>query len=116
MPTAVVLSTCTGVGGCGCPNSFNISLMTFASWALRNRAPSSASAADAATSFSIEHVVKIFPFNLIGSPSFGKLHKKKYPPALLRALAAVKYDASECMFKIMSEARYLTFALGLVAI
>ena len=89
--------------------------MTFASCAFKNNAPNSASAADAATSFKMEHVVRIFPFNLIGSLSLGKLPRKKYPPALLRALAAVKYDASECMFRIMSEAQNCIFAFGFVA-
>ena len=67
MPTAVVLSTCIGVGGRGWPSSSNINQMTVASWELRNSAPNSASAANAAMSFKMEQVVKIFPFNLMGS-------------------------------------------------
>ena len=82
-------------GGCGCPNSCNISRITFASWAFKNSAPSSASAADAATNFSIEHVIIMFPLRKIGSPSFGKLPRKKYPPALLLAFVALNYDASK---------------------
>ena len=63
IPTAVVLSTCTGVGGCGWPNSSSISLSILASWALRKSAPNSASAADAATSLKIAQVMWILPFN-----------------------------------------------------
>ena len=103
------------VGGCGCPSSCSISLITFASWAFKNSAPSSASAADAATSFSIKQVIIILPFKTMGSPSFGKLPRKKYPPARLLALAAVKYDASECMLSTMLESRNLIFAFGFVA-
>ena len=57
MPTAVVLSTWIGVGGCGCPNAWSVIRNTLASCALRKRAPSSASAAEAATSLRIAHVM-----------------------------------------------------------
>ena len=56
IPTVVVLLMCIGVGGCGCPSSARTSRKTFASCAFRKSAPSSASAADAATSLSMVHV------------------------------------------------------------
>ena len=115
IPTAVVLSTCNGVGGWGWPNSFSINRMTFASCAFKNNAPNSASAADAATSFKMEHVVRIFPFSLIGSLSLSKLPRKKYPPALLRARAAVKYDAPKRIFRIISKDQKRILAFGFVA-
>ena len=40
--------------------------MIRASWVLRNSALSSASAAEAATSFRIAHVIAMFPLSLIG--------------------------------------------------
>ena len=55
MPVAVMLSQCTGVGGWGCPISCRIRRCIFPSLQLRNNAPSSASAADATTSYSIPH-------------------------------------------------------------
>ncbi len=39
-----------------------------------------------------------------GSPSRGMLPKKKYPPALDRALLTERYEALECTFSIMSDA------------
>ena len=66
IPTAVALSQCMGVGGCGCPISCRMSLMILTSCALRNRAPSSASAAEAATSLRTEHRLRIAPLRKIG--------------------------------------------------
>ena len=57
IPTEVVLSTCIGVGGCGCPNYWSAILNTFDSLAFRKRAPSYASAVEAATSLRIAHVM-----------------------------------------------------------
>ena len=45
MPTAVRLSQCIGVGGCACTNSSNMVQIILPSFVLRNKAPSSASAA-----------------------------------------------------------------------
>ena len=49
MPVAVLLSQCTDVGGCGCPISCKIKRKILVSLPLINKAPNSASAADAAT-------------------------------------------------------------------
>jgi hypothetical protein len=75
--TVVVLSMCIGVGGCGWPSLARISRKTFASCAFKKSAPSSASAAEAAMSLRMVHVTWIAPLSLIGSPSGGKLPRKK---------------------------------------
>jgi hypothetical protein len=49
-PTAMELSTWTGVGGCSCPISFNVLRRATAILVLLNIAPHSASAADASFS------------------------------------------------------------------
>ena len=68
IPTIQVLSICIDVGGCGCPNSSSVMHMVLASFAIKNSAPSSASAAEAATNFNILHKEWIVPFNLIDCP------------------------------------------------
>lgn len=71
MPTVVELSIWIGVAGCRCPNSWRVSLMIFASFALKNNAPNSASAADDATNLNNVHRTWIAPFNTMGCPSLG---------------------------------------------
>ena len=61
---AVVLSTCKGVGGCGCPISINVVLMGTASCTLMYPAPISASAADPMTLLIILELIWIAPFSL----------------------------------------------------
>ena len=103
MPTAVELSMCMGVGGCGWPNSCRVRRMILASFAFRKSAPSSASAADAATNLSKLQRTWIAPLSAMGLPSSGIDPKKKYPAARLLALGALKYEASEWTFNIMSD-------------
>ncbi len=55
MPTAVELSPWIGVGGWGCPISSRVSLNIVACLQLRNRAPSSALAAEATTKHKMAH-------------------------------------------------------------
>ena len=45
-PNTIKLSVCTCVGGCGCPSLMSVCCMGAACFALRKRAPSSASAAN----------------------------------------------------------------------
>ena len=92
IPTAVMLSTYTGVGGCGWSISSSISLSILASWALRKRAPNYAPAVDAATSLRIAQVMWILPFNRMFWLSLGVLPRKKHPPA--RLLAAKQRELS----------------------
>jgi hypothetical protein len=115
MPTVVVLSQCTGVRGWGCPNSSKVSRNIIPSLQFRNRAPSSASAAEATTNCRMVHNVKNAPFNLIGSPSFGDHPMKKWPHARLCAFVSERYDASEWTFKIMSDTWNRMVAFGCVA-
>ena len=59
IPTAVVLSMCIGVGGCGRPSLESVRRTTCASFVFTDSAPSSASAAEAAIILSIAHVITI---------------------------------------------------------
>ena len=104
IPTAVELSQCMGVGGCGCPISSRVSQQMVACLQLRNRAPSSDSAAEATTKRKIVHSVKNAPFNLIGFVGSGFHPMKKWPHALLCGLAFDKCDSSKWMFITISNA------------
>jgi hypothetical protein len=53
--------------------------MMRASFVFTNSAPSSASAADAATIFKVEHVIAMLPLSWIGSPSQDVLPMKNIP-------------------------------------
>jgi hypothetical protein len=81
----------------------------------RKRAPSSASAAEAMTKQRIAHSVKNAPFNFMGPPLLGVQPMKKCPHAWLQALDSDRYDASEWMFNIMSEALNCIVVSGYVA-
>ena len=83
IPTAVELSQCMGAGGYGCPISSRVSQQIVACLQLRNRAPSSASAAEATTKRKIAHIMKDSPCNLIGFVRLGFHPMKKWPHALL---------------------------------
>ena len=81
---------CMGVGGCGWPSSLSGSMIIFASFAFKNIAPNSASAADAATNLRIVQSVRIGPFRRMGHLSSSCQPRKKWPAARLT-------------FKIMSD-------------
>ena len=116
MPTAVLLSTWIGVGGWVWPSSWSISRMILAYWVLMKSAPNSASAEDAATSFSMVHVMAMLPLSLIFSPLRGTLPRKKFPPALLLPRDAVRYEAYEWMLSTISDALNWMILFGLVCI
>ena len=103
MPTAVALSQCMGVGGCGWPRSSSASLIIFASFAFKNIAPNSASATDAATNLRIVQRVRIGPFRRMGRLSSGCQLRKKWPAARLLAFFAERYGALEFTFETMSD-------------
>ena len=90
--------------------------MICASWVLMKSAPNSASVADAATSFSMVHVMAMLPLSLIFSLLRGMLPRKKYPLALLMYGDAVRYDAYEWMLITISDALNWIIAFGLVCI
>lgn len=81
-----------------------ISLIMRPSCALRNNAPNSASAADAATNYKTEHKICITPFNCIGLPLFVFHPMKKCPEALPYVFCSEMYDESEWMLSTMSNA------------
>ena len=85
MTADVALLQCMGVGGCGWPSSSSASLMIFASFAFKNIAPNSASAADAATNLRIVQSVRIGPFRRMGQSSSDSQPRKKWPAAQLLA-------------------------------
>ena len=116
MQTAVVLSMWIGVGGWGWPSSWSIRCMICASWVFMKSAPNYASTADAATSFSMVHVMAMLPLSLIFSALRGMLPSKKYPPALILHRDAVSYDASEWMLSTISDAMNWMIEFGLVRI
>ena len=95
MPVAVLLSQWTGVGGCLWPSSASTSLKMTPSLLFMNRAPNSASAADATTILRMPQSVKMAPFSVIGWLSAGVDPRKKYPAIRLLAFVSDKYDASE---------------------
>ena len=66
IPVAVLLSQRVGVQGCLWPSSVSIGCIIFASLQLRNRAASSASAADVTTHFKMPQKVKIALFMRMG--------------------------------------------------
>ncbi len=104
MPTAVELLQCIGVGGWGWPISSSVSLKIVACLQLRKRAPSSASAVEATKKRNIAHRVKKAPFNLMGLVGSVRQPMKKFPQAWLWAFASKRYEASECILRIMLEA------------
>ena len=95
MPTAVILSQCIGVGGCACPNSSRKILSILPYFVLRNKAPSSASAAEATTNLRIPLWTYIAPLSGIGLYLLGTDPRKKCPAVPLMARTSDRYDASE---------------------
>ncbi len=87
---AVALSVCIGVRGCRCPSSISVCCIETAVFALMNRAPSSASAADDMTAQIICEMLRTAPL-LMGISSFPAMNM--WPPARLRDLGSERYDA-----------------------
>ena len=89
----MVLSTCMGLGGWGCPSSSRVVRIGKASLAFRKVAPISASAAEDMTVLMIWHRMWMAPL-LVGrvgglSPfSTSRLAREKFPPAQLRAISS----------------------------
>ncbi len=98
----VALSVCIGVQGCGCPSWISVCRIETAVFALMNRAPSSASAADDMTARIIWEMLRTAPL-LMGISSFPAMNM--WPPARLRALGSERYDASLWIARTMSLAR-----------
>ena len=101
IPHAVLLSMWIGVGGCGWPRFCSVRPMVMAVYALRCIPPSSASAGDPHTTSSILHNMWMWPFNKIGGLGSGLELRKKNPPAVMHAFGSERYDALECVCKII---------------
>ena len=104
MPVVVALSQWMGVGGWGCPNSYNAKQKMCLSRMFIKSSPSSTSAADVATNLRIAQRVKNAPFRTMGSPFHGIQPMKKCPVARLCPFDSERYDASEWMLSTMSDA------------
>ena len=76
--------------------SMRVRRVICASRVLRNKAPSSVSAAEAASSFRIAHAIVMLPLNPTRGLFRGTLPRKNYPLTRLLNLLAVRYDASAC--------------------
>ena len=86
-PSAIALSVCSGVGGCGWPISSRMIQIYTASCALMYRASSSASVADDITCLSMCVMLRMAP--LLGGMS-APLERKKCPPALLHDFGSLR--------------------------
>eukprot|EP00957_Ditylum_brightwellii_P127886 9752420-Ditylum_brightwellii.AAC.1 len=108
------------MGSCGWFSSWRAVLNSFPLRALVNKAPISASAAEAMTLQRSSQTECMGPFGgatdssgLVGL--HGQLLRKKCPPALLRARGALRYDASLWMCNTMPLAWKRIVASGCVA-
>ncbi len=99
---AVALSVCIGVRGCGCPSSLSVCLIETAVFALINRAPSSASAADDMTALTICEMLRTAPL-LMGMSSCPAMNM--WPPARLCELGSERYNVSLWIARTMLLAR-----------
>ena len=94
-----MLSVCMGVWGCLWPISASVVRCGTALRALMYNAPNSASAAEDMTVLMSCARFRTAPL-LVGSAQSDK--RKKCPPARLRALGSLRYDASLCTTSTMS--------------
>ena len=99
---AVALSVYIGVWGCGCPSLISVCRIETAVFALINKAPNSASAADDITARIIWEMLSTAP--LLDGISL-RPAMKMWPPARLRDFGSDRYDASLWIARIMSLAR-----------
>ena len=107
MPEVVELSVCIGVGPCGCSISSNEVLSTYPSLVLINMPPNSASDAEAITFFRMAATTNIDPLCLVCDVGLKFSLRKKYPPTLILALDADRYDSSLCICNCIWIAQYL---------
>ena len=104
------LSICMGIGPCGCPISSSEVLSTSPSLVLMNRPPNYVSAAEAITFFRMAAATNIAPLCLVCDVGLNFSLKKKFPPTLILALDAKKYDVSLCIYSFIWLAQYLILA------
>jgi hypothetical protein len=99
---AIALSVCIGAHGCGWPSSTSVWHIEMAVFALMNRAPSSASAADDMTAQIICKILRTPPL-LKGMLSFPTMNM--CPPMQLQDFSSDMYDALLWIAKTMLLAR-----------
>ncbi len=100
--SAVALSVCIGVHGCGCPSSISVCRIETAVFALINKAPSSASATNDITARIICKMLRT-ALLLMGILSFPAMYM--WPPARLRDLGSERYDVLLWIVRTMLLAR-----------
>ena len=110
IPTAVVLSTWMGVGGCAWPNSSRVSRKILTSIAFMNSAPNSTSAADAATNFKMVQLVRMAPLRKIGQQSFEngaeeEMSARSASPLRRRQVARVRMAIQHHVGRVESDGR-----------
>ena len=116
-PTVVELSTCIGVGGCGCPISSSAICNRTASFAVRYAAATLDSIAEDITLLIIFASAYTTPF-IVGGCFGGWVGscmlslRKNMSPAQLWALLLDRCDASLAVHKIISLLLYIMVAFG----
>jgi hypothetical protein len=104
---AVALSVCIGMCGCRCLGSFSVCRIETAVFALINRAPSSASAADDMAARIICGMLRTAPL-LMGISSFPAMNM--WPPVRLRDVGSERCDALLWIARTMLLARQVSMA------
>ncbi len=110
---AVALSVCIGVHVCRWPSLMRVCHMETVVFALMNRAPNSAFAADDMTAQIICEMLRMAPL-LKGISSLPAMNM--WPPAWLRAFSLERYDALLWIARTILLARYVSIASSCVAI
>ncbi len=96
---AVALSVCIGVHGCGCLSLISVCRIETAVFALMNKVPSSASAADDMTAWIICEMLRTAPL-VMGILSFLAMYM--WPPVRLQELGLERHNALLWIARTMS--------------
>ena len=94
-----LLTQWIGVGGCGWPSSYRVSLNIMPPLMLKNNAPNSTSAADASTKGKMVKSVWNALLGRIVVLFWGRDPRKNITPPLLCAILAENYDELEWIYK-----------------
>ena len=99
----------------GMPQLYQCEAYFFLILALFNHLHHSYSAVDSTTCLIMLNMVYIAPLSLIGSVLIVVIPKKYLPPITYRPFSLYIFDASKCLFNIMSYFKYLMISLGWVS-
>ena len=120
IPVARTLSSCRGIGPCGCPSSSSICLTGTSSFADMNPAPVSTSCVDDITASITFQTMWTTVFDGVDLESawigkIGLLLNNANPPARDLPFVLHRYGVLKCAHKHMLLDTYLTVAFGWVA-